>query len=50
MANNELSGPTLTIYLSKWLKSLKKENIHTELYLYLKLWFNSIISKNLNHI
>ena len=37
MANNELSGPTLTIYLSKWLKSLKKKNIHIELYLCRKL-------------
>ena len=24
MANNELSGPTVTIYLAKWIQSLKK--------------------------
>ena len=43
MANNELSGPVLTVYLSKWLKSLKKKKIFIQNYICAgNYWFNSI--------
>ena len=35
MANNEISGPAVAIFLSKWIKK-KKEIFHIELYLYQK--------------
>lgn len=36
MANNELSGPVVAIFLTKWLLSLKKESIITALSSFLK--------------
>ena len=36
MANNELSGPCVTIYLANWIKKLKKDFTHIELYLFQK--------------
>tara|TARA_B100000989_G_scaffold298684_1_gene289098 strand:+ start:1481 stop:2749 length:1269 start_codon:yes stop_codon:yes gene_type:complete len=51
MANNELSGPTLTIYLSKWLKSLKKRKYSYRI-IFVPETIGSIayLSKNLNHM
>jgi aminopeptidase-like protein len=51
MANNELSGPTLTIYLSKWLKSLKKKKYSYRI-IFVPETIGSIayLSKNLNHL
>ena len=51
MANNELSGPTLTIYLSKWLKSLKKRKYSYRI-IFVPETIGSIayLSKNLNQM
>jgi aminopeptidase-like protein len=51
MANNELSGPTVTTYLTKWLKSLE-DNYYSYRVVFIPETIGSIyyISKNLDHM
>ena len=51
MANNELSGPTVTTYIAKWLKSLKKLK-YTYRILFVPETIGSItyLSKNFKHL
>ena len=46
MANNELSGPCLSIFLSKWIMK-KKENLHIDLFFTRNYWSNYIHKKKL---
>ena len=52
MANNELSGPALSIYLSKWLSLRKKRNNYTYRFLYIPETIGSInfLSSKINKI
>lgn len=51
MANNELSGPAVAIYLAKWIKSLKKRR-YTYRIIFIPETIGSItyLSKNLPHL
>jgi len=51
MANNELSGPAVSIYLAKWLKSLQKRR-YTYRLIYIPETIGSItyLSKNIAHL
>ena len=51
MANNELSGPVLAIYIAKWIKSLKQRK-YTYRFIFVPETIGSItyLSKNLKHL
>jgi len=50
MANNELSGPTVTTYISKWIQSQPREYTYRILFLPETIGSICYISKNLMHL
>ena len=51
MANNELSGPVVTTYIAKWLKSLKKrEYSYRVIFIPETIGSISYLSKNIDHL